>query len=153
MSRRAASAGLMRIGLASGDLCRLRDRSRIHLAVQAAGRLVGDEMDRPLRGARAAEPLGGSDPGRMRRAIVIAEAGDRFGRDLDPAGRRLERMALGIAAKLLEQHEVVRRRRQLDVAFGPELLKAGQLDAFVRRAGANPVIDRSGTSPSRRGLR
>ena len=77
----------------------------------------------------------------MRRAVGIAEAGDRFGDDLDPPGRRLERMPLRIAPEILEQHEVALRRRQLDEAFRPELLEAGQGNALGGGAGPDLVVD------------
>ena len=70
-------AGIGRIdgdGFAAGDLAARADRARVHLAVQAIARLAGDEMKRIGRRRCAAQPFGGLDPGRMRRAVVVAEA-------------------------------------------------------------------------------
>ncbi len=56
-------------------------------------------------------------------------------------GRRLQRMAFRIAAKILEQHEVALRRRQLGEAFRPELLEAGEGNALGGRARARLIVD------------
>src|SRR5262245_65517887 len=97
-------------------------------------------MDRPsLRGC-ASEPLRRRNPGRVRRAVRIVEAGNRLGDDLDAPGRGLERMALWIAAEIFEQHVVALARRQLDEAFGPELLEARERDALGGGARAHLIV-------------
>ena len=89
----AARLGVRRIDrdrLAARDLAAGADRAAIHLAVQAVARLARDEMQRIGLGVLAAEPFPRLDPGRMRRAIVVAEARDLLRIELDPAGRRAQ---------------------------------------------------------------
>ena len=50
-------------------------------------------------------------------------------------------MTLGIAAEILEQHEIALRRRQLGETFRPELLEAGQLNPLGGRPRARLIVD------------
>src|SRR5262249_58221330 len=92
-------------------------------------------------GGGAPKPPRRRDPSRVRRAVRIVEAGNRLGDDLDAPGRSLERMVLRIAAKIFKQHVVALGRRQLDEAFGPKLLEAGERDALGGGARAHLIID------------
>ena len=77
----------------------------------------------------------------MPRAVVVAEAVDGLREDLDaPRGRR-QRMGLGIAAELGEEHAPVVGDRQLDVAGPPEGVEVRQLDALARDLLAEQVIE------------
>src|SRR6478609_4448172 len=127
--------------LAPGNLASARHRSRIHLRVQAAGGLMRDQVERKTLCGGASEPLRRRDPGGMRRAVRITEAGDRLGHDFDSPGGSLERMALRIAPEIFEQDIVALGRRQLDEALGPELLKPRKRHALGGGARAHPVID------------
>src|SRR5262249_54611473 len=80
--------GVDRDGLAARDLAHGADGAGVHLAVQAVARLAGDEVQRIACSRGAAEPFGRLDPARMRRAVVVAEAGDALRVELDAAGRR-----------------------------------------------------------------
>src|SRR5262249_34222968 len=90
---------------------------------------------------RLREPLRRWNPGRVRRAVRIVEAGNRLGDNLDAPGRSFERMALRIAAEIFEQHVIALARRQFDEAFGPELLEAGERDALGGGARAHLIVD------------
>ena len=127
--------------LASGDFLPARYRPGIHLAVQAARGLVGHEMHGPALRRGAAEPLRRRDPGGMRRTVGMLKARNGVGDDLDASGRSFQRMALGIAAEIIEQDIVALGRRQLDKPFRPELLESGQRHPLGRGAGAHLIID------------
>ena len=119
--------------LAARDLRRLAVRARVELAVQARRRLVRDQVQRELRGARAAQPLVGLEPRRMTRAVVVAEAGDRLGEQLDAAARRRELAVLGIGAEAVEQRVVVGADRQARLAGFPELVERRHRRRRARR--------------------
>src|SRR6516164_7488034 len=133
--------GVHPTSFASSAFARLRNWSRVHLAVQATRWMVGDKVDWPLLRARAAEPFGGSYPRSVPRTIVVAETGDRLRNKLDATGRRLERVAFGIATKLFKKNEVALGCGQLNRALGPELLKAREFDTFVDCFDSEPVVD------------
>src|SRR5215472_18040847 len=90
---------------------------------------------------RIAEPFRRRDPGRVRRTVLILEALDRLGGDLEEPRRGLQRMLLRVAAEVLEQHIVALGRWQLDEALGPELLETGQLHPLLGGAGAQLLVD------------
>src|SRR5262245_58876225 len=93
--------------LAAADLGRLAEGADVELAVQPRRRVVREELEWKALGERRAEPLGGRKPSRVPRAVVVTEAGDRRGEDLELAARRAQRHAFRIAAEPLEQHQVV----------------------------------------------
>src|SRR6516225_8299234 len=138
---RRGIGGIHLNGFTSRDFARLRNWSRVHLAVQAAMWLVGDKVDGPLFRARAAEPFGGSYPCGVPRTIVVAESSDRLRNKLNAAGRRLERVPFGIATKLFKKNKVAVGWRQLNRALGPEPLKTREFDAFVCSFGSELVVD------------
>ena len=84
------------------NLAPARDRSGIHLRVQAARRLVSDEVQRKTLRGGAAEPLRRRDPGGVGRAVRIGELGNRVGSNLDASGGSFQRMAFRVAAEILE---------------------------------------------------
>ena len=65
-------SGVEADGFAAGDLLRLAVGAEVELAVQPGRRLVGDQRQRVARVRR----FGRGQPGRMARAIVVAEACD-----------------------------------------------------------------------------
>ena len=109
--------------LATLHLGRLAEGLHVELAVQARAWVVGDEMERVAPGRCRTEPLGGLEPGRMPRAVRIAESFDGRREDLDLAARRAERSTLGVDAELLEQHEALVDIGHLEESGRPELLE------------------------------
>src|SRR5262249_61440176 len=72
-------------------------------------------------GARGGpERSGGGRPGRMRRAIVVAEAGDALRVELDPARRRRQPLALRVVAEFRQHHVFIGAPRQLNKSLVPE---------------------------------
>ena len=57
---------------------------------------------------RAAEPFEGRQPDRVAGAVVVAEARDALGEELDPARRGVERVRLRVGAEGRQQHAVLR---------------------------------------------
>ncbi len=98
-------------------------------------------MQWPARSLAAAEPFGRRKPGRMRRAVRVAEAGDGLRGNLDLAGRRFQRMKLRIPAKIVKQHKIFVGQRQFDKAVGPERVEVRQRDILPGGAGAHLFID------------
>lgn len=90
--------------LAAVPLGRLAVGPEIELAVQPRRRLVGDQRQR----RRRIRLLSGGKPGRMARAIVIAEASDGLAEDLDPPARRRQGATVGIVAESAQQPAIVR---------------------------------------------
>ena len=95
----------------------------VELAVQARRRVVRDELEGETLRDRRAEPLGGLEPGRVSRAVVVAKAGDRRREDLELAARGAQRRALGVGAESLEQHQILVDSSDLEEAGGPELVE------------------------------
>ena len=92
MPRVGGVVGMHAHRLASRDLAAGAVGADVELAVQPRARLVGDQVQREPLGGRRAEPLVGLEPGRVARAVVVAEPGDRRREQLDPAARRPQRM-------------------------------------------------------------
>src|SRR4051812_16334845 len=113
-------------GLAALDLARAADADAIGLAMEPRARLVRQEMQRVALRQHTAEPLRGLHPGRVRRAVVIAVAGDRLRVNLDPPRWRPERMEFRRAPKILEEHVRGLGLRNLDVAPLPEFVEGRQ---------------------------
>ena len=109
--------------LAALDLGGARMRAVVELAVQLVGRLVRQHVQRIALGRLGAQPFGGLQPGRMARAVVVAERGDLLGEDLDPARRRLERMSCGIGAEGRQHHRLAALALGLGDAGLPELVE------------------------------
>src|SRR4029077_19962949 len=102
------------------DLAAGADRAAVHLAVQPVARLARDEMQRMGFGALPAEPFPRLDPGRMRRAVVITEARDLLGVELDPAGRRAELVLVRIGAVIAKDHVFLAGGGDFQIAGLPE---------------------------------
>ena len=105
--------------LAARDLAAGADRAAIHLAVQPVARLARDEMQRIGLGVLAAEPFPRLDPGRMRRAVVVAEARDLLRIELDPAGRRAQLVLVRIGAEIAEHHVFLGGGGNFQIARAP----------------------------------
>ena len=97
-------------------------------------------MERETGGERRAQPFARRDPGRVAGAVVVAEVRDGRGVELDPAGRRVERVRLGIGAEIGEQHEVVLGLRDPHAAVAPEILERRQACALLRHAPGEGVV-------------
>ena len=101
-------------------------------------------MQRIFLRRRAAEPFGRLDPGRVRRTIVVAEAGDLLRVKLDAAGRRRQLVRRRIGAEFVEHHVFVGALRDFEIAVGPEAVEIGngrlrwcaRCRASCRRGGA-----------------
>ena len=68
----------------------------------------------------------------MRRAIVVAEAGDALGVKLDAAGRRRQPLVFRIVAELRQHHIVLGAPRHLDEALVPESVEIRNGGLLVR---------------------
>src|SRR6266446_1462643 len=68
----------------------------------------------------SAQPFGRFDPGRIGRAILIAEPGDLIGIELDPPRGCAELVRLGMGAEFRKQYVFVGLRRDLDPGSPPE---------------------------------
>src|SRR6185503_2685931 len=78
----------------------------------------------------AAQPLLLLIPRRMTYAIGIAEAGDRRGEDLNPAGWSPKRILFGIGAKAFEHLRALDQHRpQVQWRALAKLIECGQRDA------------------------
>src|SRR5262249_27904365 len=80
-------------------------------------------MQRIVCGAGAAQPFRRLEPRRMTQAIVVFETRDSLGKNLNPAGRRMQPFAFGVAAKILEQYVRFETHRYLEVSAFPEFLE------------------------------
>ena len=77
----------------------------------------------------------------MARRVVVAERRDGLGVQLDPAGRRPQRVALRIGAEGREEHLVVGAAGQLHGAALPELLEARRLASGPLQACGEPLVE------------
>ena len=68
-------------------------------------------------------PSHSADPSRTPRAVIISEAGNLVGIDLDPPGGSAQRVVFWIGAELGEQHVFLRSRWDFDPAFLPERIE------------------------------
>ena len=108
-------------------------------------------MQRIGLGVLAAEPFPRLDPGRMRRAIVVAEARDLLRIELDPAGRRAQLVLVGIGAEIAEEHVFLAGRRNFQIARAPRTCRSPAAPRrWRRRCGGTARRDAAATH-SRRG--
>src|SRR3546814_12050508 len=75
----------------------------------------------------------------MAGAVVVAEAVDGLGEDLDLPRRGRQRVGLGVRAEVLQQDGRPRRVRQLESLLLPEGLEVRQLEAGLGGALARLV--------------
>ena len=113
----------------------------IVLAVQAGARLAGEQMQRP---ARRLLPLPGRlllIPPRVAGTLAIAKPGDGFGKKFDLAGRRRERIALRVGAKIRQENLRFLRRAVFQHPLPPEFIKRRQRDPLFPRARPRRFVD------------
>ena len=101
--RCAASIGLRRTTSRPAIFLRLAVGTEVELTVQPGRRLVGDQRQRVARTWR----LGRRQPCRVRRAIVVIEAGDGVRIDLDSAAWRRQFVVEGIVAEGAQKAAVI----------------------------------------------
>ncbi len=90
--------------LTRGDLALPAGQGGVKLAVQARGGLIRQQMQWKLRRLRTTQPFFRFQPGRMGRAIVIAELLDGARVEFDLAGGCRQRMTYRITTERLQQH-------------------------------------------------
>ena len=88
--------------LAARHLRGLARRCVVVLAVQAVSGLVRHQVQRPPVASGPAETLERLHPRRMRRAVVVAVAGDGLAPQLDPPARRAQRLARRVGTERVE---------------------------------------------------
>src|SRR5262249_891470 len=88
--------------------------------MQSITGLARYEMERIGRGGRGAEPFVRFEPRRVRRAIIVAEAGDALRIKLDASRWRGEPVLIRIGAKFTEKHVIVGAARDFREALLPE---------------------------------
>ncbi|MCY1515351.1 hypothetical protein D9M68_499340 [compost metagenome] len=115
------------------SLLRHAVRAEIQLAVQAGGRLVGNQEQRMRRRGRVLR----RQPGGMARAVRITEARHHRRTDLDLAAGRGQRVGRRIVAEGPQDAAVVFLLREDQFAALPELVEIRRLQALAvqRRAG------------------
>ncbi len=113
------------------DLQIRRGLAAIHLGVQLARGLRGKQVQRPAGGHWRSQPFRWRQPGGVGRAIRIAEARDLFRIQLDTAGWRAQRMARGVMAEVLEQHEGLLGLGNGHIPLVPECVELRRLATAV----------------------
>src|SRR5215469_1007670 len=122
--------------LAAFDLRGHARRPEIELAVEPRRRLVRDQLQRITR----IRMVGGWHPGRMSRAIRIAEPGNPRRGDLDPAARGRQRCRHGVAAELPYEPAIPRQGRQNQLPAVPKFFEIRRLRAALEQRTAGRLV-------------